>query len=148
MTKRDGWKWVPITPTDEMLAFAAETAREGYDMPGFGAGIASSIYGSMVSVAPEPTSELNVDAERQRKLHLLDALVTIEDCLLPGMTVDCWRVSNSGAMVRRVMLNSDGHEIETFARTPREWLNAVEAVRVLAELPAENPAATVIKSDA
>lgn len=63
-------------------------------------------------------------------MNLDDALKTLEDNLRPGMSVECWMLSN-GHMMRRVRFN-DG---ETYASNTDEWETAIVATASIAGMP-------------
>ena len=63
-------------------------------------------------------------------MNIDDALRCIEQYIRPGMTIEIWQTTNC-FIVRRVVFN-DG---ETYADTPEKFAMAIEAVKVIAELP-------------
>jgi hypothetical protein len=63
-------------------------------------------------------------------MNIIDALKAIESELRPGITVECWMLSN-GKMMRCVEVN----EYRVFAKNNDEWAAAIEAWKVLADMP-------------
>ena len=63
-------------------------------------------------------------------MNLLDALKTIESHIRPGVTIECWMLSN-GQMMRKVSFN-DG---DSFAASNAEWEAAIKAVGALSQMP-------------
>jgi hypothetical protein len=63
-------------------------------------------------------------------MNLLEALKTIEAHIRPGVTIECWMLSN-GQMMRKVSFN-DG---DSFAATNAEWEAAIKAVAALSQMP-------------
>jgi len=65
----------------------------------------------------------------EENMNLLDALKTIEAHIRPGVTIECWMLSN-GQMMRKVSFN-DG---DSFAATNAEWEVAIKAVAALSQM--------------
>ena len=63
-------------------------------------------------------------------MNLIDALKTIESHIRPGVTIECWMLSN-GQMMRKVSFN-DG---DSFAASNAEWEVAIKAVGALSQMP-------------
>lgn len=63
-------------------------------------------------------------------MNLLGALKTIESHIFPGMTVECWVLTN-GKMMRKVSFNDS----DFFAATNAELEVAIKAVAALSQMP-------------